>query len=99
MCTRNYMQNCHAKEGPFHQQIQIWRIVTSDAETCTLQKQDNKYLGSSEMWCWRRMEKISWTNHVRNAEVSHTFKEERNIVHRVNRRKFNWIGQSCISAF
>jgi hypothetical protein len=21
------------------------------------------------MWCWRRMEKISWTDHVRNEEV------------------------------
>jgi len=52
------------------------------------------------MWCCRRMEKISWTNHVRNAEVLHRVKEERNIVHTVNRRKFNWIGQSCIiSAF
>jgi hypothetical protein len=28
---------------------------------------DHKYLGSFEM-CWRRMEKISWTNRVRNVE-------------------------------
>jgi hypothetical protein len=21
------------------------------------------------MWCWRRMEKISWTDHVRNEEL------------------------------
>ena len=27
---------------------------------------DHKYLESFEMWCWRRMEKISWTDHVRN---------------------------------
>ena len=27
---------------------------------------DQKYLESFEMWCWRRMEKISWTGHVRN---------------------------------
>jgi len=25
---------------------------------------DQKYLESFEMWCWRRMEKISWTDHV-----------------------------------
>jgi hypothetical protein len=30
---------------------------------------DQKYLESFEMWCWRRMEKISWTDHVRNEEV------------------------------
>jgi hypothetical protein len=53
-----------AKEGSFHQQIQIqiWRRATSDVKLGTLQEQDNKYLESSEMWCWRRMEKISPTN-------------------------------------
>ena len=38
-------------------------------ETWTLQAADQKYLGSFEMWCWRMMEKISWTDHVRNEEV------------------------------
>jgi hypothetical protein len=44
------------------------------------------------MWCWRRMEKISRTDRVRNEEVLHRVKEERNIVHTVKRRKANWIG-------
>jgi hypothetical protein len=30
---------------------------------------------------------------VRNEEVLQTLKEERNILHTVNRRKANWIGQ------
>jgi len=32
------------------------------------------------MWCWRRVEKISWTDRVRNEEVLHRVKEERNIL-------------------
>ena len=28
-----------------------------------------QYLGSFEMWCWRRMENISWTDYMRNKEV------------------------------
>jgi hypothetical protein len=32
------------------------------------------------MWCWRRMEKISWTDHVRNEEVLLRVKEQRNII-------------------
>jgi hypothetical protein len=43
-----------------------------------------------EMWCWRRMEKISWTDRVRNEEVLYTVKEERNIVHTIKRRKTDW---------
>jgi hypothetical protein len=30
-------------------------------EIADLRKLDRKYLESFEMWCWRRMEKISWT--------------------------------------
>jgi hypothetical protein len=37
------------------------------------------------------MEKISWTDRVRN-EVLHRVKKERNILHTVKRRKANWIG-------
>jgi len=44
----------------------IWSIDLYGAETWTLWAVDQKHLESSEMWCWRRMENISWTNHVRN---------------------------------
>ena len=35
------------------------------------------------MWRWRRVEKISWTDHVRNEEVLLTVKEQRNILHEI----------------
>jgi hypothetical protein len=38
------------------------------------------------------MEKISRTDRVRNEEVLHRVKEERNILHTIQRRKGNWIG-------
>jgi len=38
------------------------------------------------------MEKISWTDHVRNKEVLLTVNEERNILHEIMKRKVNWIG-------
>ena len=45
------------------------------------------------MWCWRRMEKISWTYHVGNKEVLLRVKEQRDILHEISKRKANWIGQ------
>jgi Fe-S cluster biosynthesis and repair protein YggX len=33
--------------------------------------------------CWERMEKISWTNWVKNEEILLGFKEERNMVHTI----------------
>jgi len=38
------------------------------------------------------MEKISWTDHVRNEEVLLRVKEQRNILHEISKRKANWIG-------
>jgi hypothetical protein len=69
----------------------IWSVALCGAETWTLRKVDQKYLESFEMWCWRRME-ISWTDRVRNKEVLHRVKDERNIVHTIKRRNANWIG-------
>jgi len=45
-----------------------------------LQKIDQKCVKSFEKWCWRRIE-ICWTDHVRNEEVLHRVKEERNIMY------------------
>jgi hypothetical protein len=38
------------------------------------------------------MEKISWTDHVRNEDVLLRVKEQRNILHEIRKRKTNWFG-------
>ena len=70
----------------------IWSVEFYGAENLTLWKVDQKYLESFEMWCWRRMENVKCTDRVRNEEVLHRVKEQRNIIHTVKRRKTNWIG-------
>jgi hypothetical protein len=70
----------------------IWSMALYGAETWMLRSVDQKYLESFEVWCWRRMEKISWTDHVRNEEVLLRVKEQRNILHEIRKRKANWIG-------
>jgi len=71
--------------------VSIPSIALYGAEPWTpLRKTDHKYQENFEMWCWWRMEKIHWTDRVRN-EVLLTV-EERNILRTVKRRKGNWIG-------
>ena len=48
-----------------------------------------KMMESFGMWCWRRMEKISWTHHVRNEEVLLRVNEQRNILHEIRKQKAN----------
>jgi len=70
----------------------VWSIALHGAETWTLRAMEQKHLESFEMWCWRRIEKISWTDHVRNEDVLLRVKEQRNILHEIRKRKANWIG-------
>ena len=70
----------------------IWSLALYGAETWTLQEADQEYLESFEMWCWRRMEMISWTDYVRNEEVLLRVNEQRNILHEIRKRKAKWIG-------
>jgi hypothetical protein len=67
-------------------------LALYDAETWTLRAVDQKHLESFEMWFWRRMEKISWTDHVRNEEVLLRVKEQMNILLEIPKRKANWFG-------
>jgi len=70
----------------------VWSIALYDAETWTLRAMDQKHLESFEIWCWRRMEKISWADLVRNEDVLLRVEVQRNILHEIRKRKANWIG-------
>ena len=70
----------------------IWSIALYSAETSKLRAVDQKHLESFEMWYWRRIEKITWTDHVRYEEVLLRVKVQRNILQEISNRKANWIG-------
>jgi hypothetical protein len=73
----------------------IWSIALYGAEIWMLRSVDQKHLESFEMWYWKRIEKISWTDQVhimvRNEEVLLRVKEQRNILHEIRKRKAKWI--------
>jgi len=66
-----------------------------DGETLALRKVDQKYLENFEIWRWRRTEKISWTDCVRN-EVLNRVKKERNILHTITRGNAIELVTPCI---
>jgi len=93
--THVYMHFFHHKDLGNHLlqlRPKVVKHPVYGAGTWTLRAVDQKHLERSEMWCWRRMEKISWTDHVRNEEVLLRVKEQRNILHEISKRKANWIG-------
>ena len=47
------------------------------------------------MCCWRRMEKISWTDHVR-SEALHRVKKHRNILHEISKGGLTGLVIFCV---
>jgi hypothetical protein len=70
----------------------IRSIVCYGAEIWKLRNVDHKYLDRFETWCWRMMEKISWTDRVRDEEILHRVKEGMNILYAIKIMNANWIG-------
>jgi hypothetical protein len=70
----------------------VWSIALYGSETWTIRKLERKYLESFEMWCWRRMEKIIWSEKVTNEQVLDRIGEKRTLLNNILCRKANWIG-------
>ncbi len=70
----------------------VWSVALYGAETWTIRKEDLKRLEAFEMWIWRRMERISWTEHVPNEEVLRRVGEERSLIRTIRKRQKTWLG-------
>jgi hypothetical protein len=70
----------------------VWTTLLHGSETWTLKKEDIRKLEALEMWLWRRMEKISWTDKITNEEVLERIGINRQLLSGLKHRKKNWIG-------
>src|SRR6218665_1874276 len=70
----------------------IWSVTLYCAGTWTLRKEDITRLEAFERWIWRRMEKISWIEHISNEEVLKLVEEERSLLTIIRTRQWNWMG-------
>jgi hypothetical protein len=72
----------------------IWSIDLYSAEIRTFRKVDQEELVSFKMWRCRRMDKISWTDRVKNEEVLNGVQEERKLLHTIRRKRANGMSHS-----
>ncbi|KAJ4435446.1 hypothetical protein ANN_18061 [Periplaneta americana] len=61
------------------------------AETWTLRQSEEKRMKAFEMWIWRRMERVKWTDRIRNEAVLERVGEERVVLKLIMKRKRNWL--------
>jgi hypothetical protein len=72
----------------------IWSIALYGSETWTIRKREEGRLEAFEMWLYRRMLKIKWTDKVTNREVLNRIGGEREILNTIDNRKKNWLGHA-----
>jgi len=73
----------------------VWSIALYGSETWTLQKSDIKRIEGFEIeiWIWRRMLKVSWSEHKKNDEVLRTVETRRELMDALRTRQKRWLGR------
>ena len=70
----------------------IWSVVLYGSETWTLRKKDENRLEAFEMWVWRKIKKVKWTEHKTNEEVLEMVEERRSLMRTIQQRQKSWVG-------
>src|ERR1043165_6136320 len=70
----------------------VWSVALYGAKTWTLSKTDLQKLDAFEMWVWRRIERISYTERMSNEAVLKQIQDKRALVATIQHRQKNWIG-------
>ena len=70
----------------------VWSVALYGAETWTLRRNEQKRLEEIKMWIWRRMERIKWTDKIKNEFVLQRVGEGRIMLEQIRKRKRNWLG-------
>ena len=55
-------------------------------------RNEQKQLEAFELWVWRRMERVKWTDKIKNAVVLERMGEGRIMLELIWKRKINWLG-------
>ena len=61
----------------------VWSVAIYGCEGWTLYSEDKKYIDAFEMWCHRRLLRISWTQHKTNEWILQELNVERELLGRV----------------
>ena len=62
------------------------------AEAWTLRRSEQKQLEAFEIWIWKRMERVKWTDKIKNAVVLERVGEGRIMLELIRKNKINWLG-------
>ncbi|KAJ4436831.1 hypothetical protein ANN_16963 [Periplaneta americana] len=69
----------------------VWSVALYVAETWTLRPSEEKRIEAFEISIWRRIERVKWTDRIRNEAVLERVNEKRMKLKLIRKRKRNWL--------
>jgi len=70
----------------------VWSVLLYGLESWTLKTSHMNKIEAFEMWIYRRIQKISWVDHISNSEVLRRMGTERALLQLAKRRKTAYFG-------
>jgi hypothetical protein len=70
----------------------VWSVLLYGAETWTITKAELDKIKAFEMWCYRRILRISWTDRITNVEVLNRMNTQMIIENKIKERKLLYLG-------
>ena len=70
----------------------MWPVLLYGSETWTISKKVAEKIEVFEMWCWRRLLKISWMERISNEEVLRRMDCERELMVNVRVQQMRFLG-------
>ena len=70
----------------------VFPIATYGSETWALGAADRKKINAFEMWCWRRMLRISWREHKTNEFVNNQIGSRITLCQKIDKIKLQYFG-------
>ena len=72
----------------------IWPVVTYGCEAWTMRKEEERKINAAELWFYRRLLRIQWTEKRTNESVLEELSVKPEMLATINRRKFRYLGHA-----
>ena len=72
--------------------VLVFPIVVYGAETWTMRKHERRKIDAFELWCWRRVLRVSWMERKTNISIIDNITPEWTLVSRVTKAALSYFG-------
>ena len=72
--------------------VLVFPIVLYGAETWTMRKHERRKIDAFELWCWRRVLRVSWMERKTNISIIESIKPEWTLESRVTKAALSYFG-------